>query len=280
MGQTKKIQINAAYLTSHEGGRMKKRKEKPKVKHYITPNKVKRALMNRIKEHQHKQKNKKEGEKNKPDNVFATDFKKTLTYLDSVVNKKQTMKRQRKRRRRKRKDAQPKIETPIHTKISNRDDPPYGILKGGKKPLYSEYRKTLRNKPSAIVLPPEVTIVKPTPPIIERQKKLDLLRKKIKTPTRKRRLKRYTLGKRRRKVGVLIKSRETRRKIKKEHNNLKKKPLPAIKLYLKKHGMLKIGSNAPEKVLREIYETSMLTGDVYNKSEEVLYHNFMNDKKT
>jgi hypothetical protein len=61
---------------------------------------------------------------------------------------------------------------------------------------------------------------------------------------------------------------------------LKKKPLPAIKLYLKKHGMLKIGSNAPEKVLREIYETSMLTGDVYNKSEEVLYHNFMNDKKT
>ena len=28
MGQTKKIQINAAYLTAHEGGRKKKRKEK------------------------------------------------------------------------------------------------------------------------------------------------------------------------------------------------------------------------------------------------------------
>ena len=278
MGQTKKIQINAAYLTSHEGGRMKKRKEKPKVKHYITPNKVKRALMDRIKEHQHKQKQQKEGGKNKPDNVFATDFKKTLTYLDSVVNKNQTMKRQRKHRRRKRKEVRPKIEPPIHTKISNQDDPPYGILKGGKKPLYSEYKKTLRKKPSSIVLPPEVTIVTPTPPIIERQKKLDLLRKKIKTPTRKRRLKRYTLGKRggRRCVGVLIKSRKTRRKIKKEHNNLKKKPIAEIKLYLKKHGLLKIGSKCPEKVMREIYETAMLTGDVYNKSGEVLYHNFVN----
>ena len=53
-----------------------------------------------------------------------------------------------------------------------------------------------------------------------------------------------------------------------------------IKLYLKKHGLLKVGSNAPEKVMREIYETAVLSGDVYNKSGDVLYHNFMNDKKT
>ena len=53
MGLTKKIQIKKEYLTSQEGARRKRRKEKPK--NYITPNKVKRALINRIKEHQKKQ---------------------------------------------------------------------------------------------------------------------------------------------------------------------------------------------------------------------------------
>ena len=84
MSQTKKIQIKKEYLSSQEGGR-KRRKEKPK--NYITPNKVKRALINRIKEHRKKQE-----ENNKPPPVFATDFKKTLTYLDSVVSKKKTIK--------------------------------------------------------------------------------------------------------------------------------------------------------------------------------------------
>ena len=56
----------------------------------------------------------------------------------------------------------------------------------------------------------------------------------MKTPTRKIRKKRYTLGKRKGKVGILIKSRKTRRKVKREHNKLKKKPLSDIKLYLKK----------------------------------------------
>ena len=36
-------------------------------------------------------------------------------------------------------------------------DPPYGVLKGGKKPLYSEYRRTLRQKQKQ--LPPHKTHV-------------------------------------------------------------------------------------------------------------------------
>ena len=61
--------------------------------------------------------------------------------------------------------------------------------------------------------------------------------------------------------------------------NFKIKKLSEIKLYLKKHGLIKVGSNAPENVMRQIYETAVLSGDVYNKSGEVLYHNFMNEKK-
>jgi len=135
----------------------------------------------------------------------------------------------------------------------------------------------------AMLRPSETAAAKAAAAVtLVRQKKLERLRKKMRTPslTRKRKLKRYTLGKRKGKIGVLIKSRETRRKIKKEHDNLKKVRLSTIKLYLKKHGLLKVGSNAPEKVMRDIYETAVLAGDVYNKSGDVLYHNFMNDKKT
>ncbi len=284
MGKTKKIQINAEYLTAQQSNK-KKRKEKPKGGCFISPNKVRRALMDRVKKHQLE---KMSGGEKEAAPLPKANFRETLSYLNSVVNRKNTLKAERKQkskaerkqRRRVRARRRKGGESGIRTKITTRDDPPYGILKGGKKPLYSEYKKTLRNKnkSTSIVLPQEEKVTGDIP--MNRKKKLEILRKKMKTPpTRKRRLKRYTLGKRKGKVGVLIKSRKTRRKIKKEHYNLKKKKLSEIKLYLKKHGLIKVGSNAPENVMRQIYETAVLSGDVYNKSGEVLYHNFMNDKK-
>lgn len=51
MGKTKKIQINAEYLTAQQSNK-KKRKEKPKGSSFISPNKVRRALMDRVKKHQ------------------------------------------------------------------------------------------------------------------------------------------------------------------------------------------------------------------------------------
>ena len=279
MGKTKKIQIKAEYLSTQIGKR-RKRKEKPKMKNYMTPNKVQRALIDRIKEHQKKQEIEGDDKKEKP--VFATDFKSTLNYLDTLKNKtikKDIVKKEKKRRRRRRRKVETITERPIETKITNQDDPPYGILKGGNKPLYSQYKKTLRkNKTTSFVIPDKDDTVTSTP-IINRQEKLQRLRKKIKTPTRKIRKKRYTLGKRKRKVGILIKSRGTRKKIKREHERLKKKKLSAIKLYLKKHGLIKVGSSAPEKVLRGIYEMAVLSGDIYNKNSDVLLHNYINDEK-
>lgn len=299
MVKTKKIQINAEYLTNQEGrGKKKKKKKKPQVKNFMTPNKMKQALMERVALHQRAIKDREKSKKEEQEAAtnFAGDFKDTLSYLNQVVDKKKTLKHDRKRRRRKKRIAAKNVQTTqkggssappiVHAKITTKDDPPYGILKGGKKPLYSEYRRTLRNRDRG----PSIKFSTPikdedaakVPLVGKRKKKLERLKRKMRTPslTRKRRLKRYTLGKRKGKVGILIKSRKTRRKIKKEHDNLKKKKLADIKLYLKKHGLLKVGSNAPEKVMREIYETAVLSGDVYNKSGDVLYHNFMNDKKT
>jgi len=88
----------------------------------------------------------------------------------------------------------------------------------------------------------------------------------------------YTLGKSNiyRKVSVLIKNNETRKKIMIAQKELKKKSIYEIKKYLKDHFLLKSGSSAPNDVLRKIYESVMLSGNITNNNKETILHNFMN----
>lgn len=241
---------------------------------------------------------------------------------------------------------------------------PYGCLKGGSKPTFRQWNYTVKNhnlisnenatknilnvnystepqQPQQQVTQPPVTnvvgVIK-----TEREKKLELLRKKLKEqeqnkiknqeelqklpayaiasaptletiigdssekinkntesieskekmqPTEendpiKRTIKKtirrkYTLGKNNiyRKVGILIKNNKTRKQIIDAHKELKKKPIIDVKKYLVEHGLLKIGSNAPNNVLRKTYESAMLTGDVTNQNKDVLLFNLMHETK-
>jgi hypothetical protein len=81
------------------------------------------------------------------------------------------------------------------------------------------------------------------------------------------------------KVGVLIKDRETRKQVLGAQRELKKKPINDVKKYLREHGLMKVGSNAPNDVIRKMYESSVLTGDVMNNSKDILLHNFMKDQQ-
>ena len=80
------------------------------------------------------------------------------------------------------------------------------------------------------------------------------------------------------KIGVLIKNNKTRRIIKDEHKILKKKDISEVKKYLKKHNLIKIGSSAPENVLRNMYESAYLSGNVTNKNAKILLHNWQNSE--
>ena len=88
---------------------------------------------------------------------------------------------------------------------------------------------------------------------------------------------RYKFGKQGNKVSVLIKNNNTRKKIEKDLSILKNKSINEVKEYLRKHNLLKIGSYAPNYILRQIYQDSHLTGKINNNSDETLIYNFINE---
>ena len=165
------------------------------------------------------------------------------------------------------------------------DQPAYSCLKNGSRPTYRQMftRKagvSMDKPPEPIKIETNDTI--PPPPVPERKQKLQELKKKYKKeikPVRQRKSKtiRFNLGKKDNNISVLIKNNDTRRKIKKAYGDLKKNTIPEIKKYLKDHNLLKAGSEAPNDVLRKLYEQTRLTGEINNINSDNLVHNYLSN---
>ena len=307
----KSISINPDFFNMSKSRRKKEKKNKPKFeRNKLKPNDIKKKLIARIKEHQKKEKQKEFEEKEKKDdNEFENEFKNTLNYLESMKKKKKKEKIE-KQKRKTLKKRQNIVETQIEHKQNNisidinpmneivKKDPPYGCLKNGSKPTWKQYNKTLKNNKQ------EILSELKSKPIFNlnynnenkddfknRKEKLYQLKNKFKglgiEPTHKthkiktKRIRRkITLGKNKHKaqIGILIKNKQTRKNIKNEVNILKKKSIITVKDYLRKHNLIKIGSNAPNHIFRSIYESAYLTGDVKNKNAEILLHNWKEDE--
>jgi hypothetical protein len=89
----------------------------------------------------------------------------------------------------------------------------------------------------------------------------------------------YKLGKKKdnNHIGLLIKNRETQKKIKQEVAQLKQQSIQDVKNFLREKNLIKLGSQAPNDVLRRLYEDSMLAGEITNTNNNNLVHNYLND---
>lgn len=91
-------------------------------------------------------------------------------------------------------------------------------------------------------------------------------------------IKQYSsFGKKNNTVRVLMKDKTTYDAIAKDIEKIKKHPMNKIRNFLKTKRLYKVGSTAPDDVLREIYVNVHLTGDIENKNLTTMVHNYMNN---
>ena len=302
----KTIQINPELfsVTNSSGKTRKSRSVTQKKRPTIRSNPLKKELLNKIKTHA--QKNKKTLKEN---NDFATTFEEHMDYLNSLVEKRKKLKIHtelpstlQKANGLEATTSQPPQPTqptqvtqtpqpPQSQQVSLvpntitqipivapsppppselykpreelqiasftlKKEPPYGNLRiGGKKPTFRKWNKTQKVRPVSKT------------PVIEKTQEV---RKK------------YSLGrnKEKNKVTVFLKNNKTRRKISDEIGAIQQKPINEIKEYLRKHNLIKVGSEAPNDVLRKLYKESLLAGEINNNNASFLVHNYLSEEPT
>jgi hypothetical protein len=105
---------------------------------------------------------------------------------------------------------------------------------------------------------------------------------KIHYPKRKKTIRRkFSIGhsKKNLNIGVLISNKTIRNQIISKKQLLKQTPITEVKQFLLNKGLIKIGSVAPNDVLRKMYESaSLICGDVQNHNNDILLHNYFYKK--
>jgi hypothetical protein len=92
----------------------------------------------------------------------------------------------------------------------------------------------------------------------------------------------YRIGrdKYRPKIGILLPNKTIRSNVTTKSYLLKQTPIDEIRKVLVKQGFIKVGSSAPNDVLRKIYESiQMIGGDINNHNPDNLLYNFFNEKQ-
>ena len=207
------------------------------------------------------------------------------------------------------------ISNPVTTPYKIPSPPNYGCLKGGMMPTYRNYtmksgmshgqnQTQIQHKPnpfinggsaltqnggSALTPAPNNIVGRiRTPNEINEMKKLREIKiedsknkpKKIPKKVRKITKRTFRVGRDKYKpaVGVLLPNKTIKNNVTTQTYMLKQTPIAEVRKYLLKTGFIKVGSAAPNDVLRKIYESiKLIDGDVKNHNPDNLLYNFFND---
>lgn len=191
------------------------------------------------------------------------------------------------------------IEIPMDKNTNNQPinttslpPPKYGCLKNGSLPTYRNWMNQTRKALPTQTLEQQNYEKKLEERIkdwskIQQQNKIQGQKEKnhpkthYKIPKQKRILRRtFYVGRSRvfPKISVLVANKTIRANTQLKTQHLKQIPITEVKNYLLKNGFIKIGTNAPNDVLREMYEnTQMICGEIKNHNPENLLYNYFND---
>lgn len=263
-----------------------------------------KTIQKEIKEEQRE--NTKSTNENEPEQM--KDFDQTTHFLNNLVERRKKRQKTKKSNTKTLKNTErPTLQIKTEhlgraskstsvTSVYIKPDPPFGILKKGKKKTYREYF----NKPLKIKIePPEVAeeiiergpsptpVLPPTPmkttppvsidslvveeppkistPILSRIEKLQqfkakLPEKKPKTYTLKRR--HFSLGLKNNEVSFLKKNKTVRREYDLALSEMSIMPIISKKQFLYSKGLLKHGSEAPDDVVCQMYKDAILCGNI------------------
>ena len=231
---------------------------------------------------------------------FQNDFNESLEYLSKLT-----------------KEVDDKKQSyTIKRYPSTLTEPTYGCLKNGKLPTYrtwlNQTRKNMPSLPQPQIQPqmqPQIIIQNPNTSNqntniatmqmpsteislnenikkfsklqqFERKNNTNSIPTKWKYPKQKRTIRRtYYVGKSRihPRISVLVSNKTIRARTTLKQQELKQVPIAEVKKYLLKHGFIKVGTNSPNDVLREMYENAQLIcGEIKNHNPENLLYNYFN----
>ena len=170
--------------------------------------------------------------------------------------------------------------------------PPYSCLKGSVRPNFKEWQLMQRNAPA--VRAPTHTYDLKHQRAKEINDTLDLLDDDEdesesgdedqgtepvvpKAYQRRRHVRTYRVGmsKVKPQVAVLLSNKTRRQSVSDRLTQLKKEPMRKVKQELIRNGFIKLGSTAPDNVLRTMHEAIHMIGDVKNYSPDIVIHNLM-----
>lgn len=125
-------------------------------------------------------------------------------------------------------------------------------------------------------IPQKINTMKQTQKLLKEN--ADEIKREYKLLKKKKR-RRYTIGRSKSipKVGVLVSNKTMRKDIDTKKTLLQQTPISEIKKYLIKGGFIRVGSIAPNNVLRKMYESvKMICGNVTNHNSKNLLYNYFN----